>query len=251
MNAKDRFTGKADTYARFRPDYPAAYLDYLTSACGLGRGSRVADIGAGTGILSVQLLERGFTVYAVEPNADMRAQAETRMSADPGYTSVAASAEETGLAAGSAELVTAAQAFHWFDKPRFRAECQRILKPGAYVSLVWNSRDPNSGFIQENLEICRRLCHGFAGFSGGLQEDRSDFYSFYQDGKFEFRQFSHPLTYDLQGFLGRNLSSSYAPGPDGENYRPFVEQLTELFNAYSEDGLLQMPNLTNSYLGRV
>ncbi len=129
-----RFTHRVEDYIRARPSYPAAALDVLAEACGLGPDSAVADIGAGTGIFTELLLAHAGTVYAVEPNDAMRAAAETHLAHRPGFVSVAGTAEATGLAAGSVDLVTAAQAFHWFDPDRTRAEWQRILRPGAAAS---------------------------------------------------------------------------------------------------------------------
>lgn len=158
LGKANQFTGKASAYEKHRPNYPQACIDFIISAAGLKRGNVVADIGAGTGIFSRQLSESGLQVMAVEPNADMRAQAE-KMLADYSNTVVLpGSAEETGIAAGSVRLVIAAQAFHWFDAAKFRAECKRILVPGGRVALIWNSRDLESPLVQETAGICRRFC---------------------------------------------------------------------------------------------
>lgn len=82
MNNTDRFTGKARAYAQGRPDYPASVVGLLTRES-RRENPRLADIGSGTGILSRAMLERGWTVYGVEPNDDMRKEAEKRLSAFP------------------------------------------------------------------------------------------------------------------------------------------------------------------------
>ena len=111
MNNTDRFTGKARAYAQGRPDYPASVVGLLTQES-RRENPRLADIGSGTGILSRAMLERGWTVYGVEPNDDMRKEAEKRLSAFPRFHSVAGTAERTGLPGASVDLVTAAQSFH-------------------------------------------------------------------------------------------------------------------------------------------
>lgn len=125
MKSKDntrRFEAKAALYLQFRPAYPEAYFDYLLSKTQLMPEDAVADIGSGTGIFSRQLLERGLSVYAVEPNSNMRSKAEQQLGANPRFFSVPGSAEHTFLADSSVALVTAAQAFHWFDQKKFGAE---------------------------------------------------------------------------------------------------------------------------------
>nr|WP_325050010.1 methyltransferase domain-containing protein [Cohnella faecalis] len=72
MNSKERFTDRVDHYVQYRPSYPGAAIDYMYDAAGLGSNSIVADIGAGTGIFTKLLLERGSEVIAVEPNEGMR-----------------------------------------------------------------------------------------------------------------------------------------------------------------------------------
>ena len=128
----ERFTDRVDAYVRYRPDYPSAALLLLEREAGLARGGRVADIGAGTGILSAMLLELGAEVFAVEPNDAMRAAAERRLCGTSGFHAVAGTAEATGLPDQSVDLVTAAQAFHWFDSLRARREFRRIARPGAW-----------------------------------------------------------------------------------------------------------------------
>ena len=86
------------------------------------------------------LLENGNRVFGVEPNADMRQAGEEYLAKYPNFTSVTGTAENTGLADHSVDLVTAAQAAHWFDREKALREFQRILKPGGYVALLWNDR---------------------------------------------------------------------------------------------------------------
>ena len=251
MKSADKFTNKAEIYAKYRPSYPLEYIEYLISEAGLNENCIIADIGSGTGILSRQLLERGLTVIGVEPNDDMRTVAEQTMKTDSRFISVKATAENTTINDKSIDLITVAQAFHWFDMEQFRLECQRILKQDGRVALVWNSRDGSSDVNKESAEICQKYCPNFKGFSGGMEETPIVFQQFFKDGKYEFKYFRNDLRFNLDGFLGRYLSASYSPKKTDKEYKPFITALSNLFEKYSKDGEIVIPNITRSYLGRV
>jgi DNA-binding transcriptional MerR regulator/ubiquinone/menaquinone biosynthesis C-methylase UbiE len=247
----DKFTGKSSAYKQFRPSYPKQYIDYITKNAFLNSHSSIADIGSGTGILTKELLELGYSVIAVEPNADMRNQAEMELGMMQNFLSINATAEHTTLQANSIDLVTVAQAFHWFDKAMFQLECRRILKKTGLVALVWNSRDYNSVVVRENSNICMKYCPKFKGFSGGIDNQINVFDHFFNNGEYEYRLFQNPLKYDLNTFIGRNLSGSYAPTQTDEQYSDFIMAITELFYKYSKNDILTLPNITRSYLGKV
>ncbi len=249
-----KFDGKGEIYAQFRPSYPQSFMDDLFSGVGLHTQTVFADVGAGTGKLTKQLLEKGSKVYAVEPNADMRKIAEMDLGGFPNFVSVNGTAENTTLPRESVDCVTVAQAFHWFDRARFRQECRRILKPGGTVVLVWNSRDGESALVQENDRVNQQYCPNFKGFSGGMrgaQEGDETAFSDFFDGEYVSKRFLNPLQFDEQGFVGRNLSASYAPKPSDCNYDAYVAALKALFRNYESGGTLLMPNYTVCYIGKV
>ena len=156
MNTK-RFTGKAELYRKFRPSYTQELFQYLYSPqVGFSQDSVIADIGAGTGIFTRLLLERGSKVYAVEPNADMRETSKNDLAEYKNFVSVNASAENTGLDEASVDFITAAQAFHYFDREVFKQECRRILRPGGKVVIIWNDVDKYSELIQKNGNIIEK-----------------------------------------------------------------------------------------------
>lgn len=243
------FTDKAEVYRKFRPTYPARYLDYLIKTCHLGSSATVADIGAGTGILTGQLLERHLHVIAVEPNDAMRAAASEHLGRQSALTLQCGTAEHTGIAARSVDAVTVAQAFHWFDPDAFRTECRRILKDGGMVSLVWNNRG-HDAIAAECHEICKRYCPSFHGFSGKDGVQREATAAFFTRGC-DIQTFENDLTYSREAFIGRYLSTSYAPTPQEEAYEPYTRELDEFFDRHSRCGLLSFPNITTSYTGRV
>src|SRR5213595_654680 len=124
-----RFSNRVENYIKYRPGYPDAVIDLLTEECRLTQQSIIADIGSGTGILSELFLKNGNSVFAIEPNAAMRRTAEDLLRKHPKFTSIDAAAEATTLDIASVDFVTAAQAFHWFDRKNARKEFARILKP--------------------------------------------------------------------------------------------------------------------------
>src|SRR6478672_1548569 len=109
----ERFGDRADEYAKFRPGYPAPMLGFLRDI--VSPPAVVADIGSGTGILTRQMLDNGYEIYAVEPNGPMRSEAERTLGGRPGFHSVLGTAEATTLPDGTVDLITCAQAFHWFN----------------------------------------------------------------------------------------------------------------------------------------
>lgn len=246
----EKFTGKADIYARFRPDYPEALIRDLIHENDLDGSSAVADIGSGTGILTGQLLDNGLNVTAVEPNADMRHVAETRLRRNPRFTSVTGTAEQTGLKSGTIDLITVAQAFHWFDPDKFGKECRRVLKNGKRVALIWNSRVAEDPLTRESETVCRRFCPEFDGFSGGTGDESLRLDSFFRNG-YVVKTYDHPLKYNLKTFIGRYLSASYAPKPADRNYRLYIEALNRLFQKFSREGLIAFPNVAECFSGRI
>jgi len=247
---ESKFDKMGEVYAKFRPTYPQAFIEYLHSHVGIGKESVVADVGSGTGILTKQLLDLCEKVFAVEPNADMRTVAENDLSGYKNFVSVNGTAESTTLQDNSINFITVAQAFHWFDRVKFKAECNRILKPTGKVILVWNSRDLNVQSVKDSDEINRKYCPNFKGFSGGVDSFENNFAGFFT-GKYESRAFQNDLTFDLDGFIGRTLSGSYALKESDESYPAYISELTECFNKHAVNGQMIMPNNTESYVGIV
>jgi SAM-dependent methyltransferase len=130
MSFKDHFSTKSGDYAAYRPTYPHALVDYLAGLC--PQTDLALDVGCGTGQLSVLLADRFERVIATDASAPQieKAQAHDRVEYH------VAKAEQSGLAAASADLITAGQAAHWFNLDAFYAEVRRVGKPGAVLALI-------------------------------------------------------------------------------------------------------------------
>jgi len=252
MDSTKKFSGREEIYAKYRPQYPEEYIGYLIRECDLNKNSLIADIGSGTGILSLQLLKHDLNVIAVEPNDDMRGIADQLLSAYPNSISKNGTAENTAIENKSIDLITVAQAFHWFDVNKFKTECQRILKPNQKVALVWNNKIPENDIEKELSQINYKYCPNYKGISGKVYDITENIFEhFFRDGLYEFAEFQNPQYYDLEGFIGRNLSSSYAPKKEDENYSSFCSEIINLFEKYQHDGKIAYPYITQSYLGLV
>lgn len=250
MDTTGRFNGLADVYTAGRPAYAAGLIDHLYTRYGFREESVIADIGAGTGKLSERLLDRGSTVYCVEPNPDMRDEAIKALgSYDRAYV-IDGTAADTGLKDRSVDFITVAQAFHWFDPLLFKKECKRILRGDGLVCLIWNMRDMSSEVNVKNQEIFSRYCPRFKGFGGGIGQDDIRIRQFFAD-RYTYIEFDHPLVYDRETFICRCLSGSYSLQSGDAGYDRYREALCALYEQYAEDGQLVMANKTVAYLGKV
>lgn len=149
-SAADGYKRRAETYASARPSYHSAVVDRF--AVLYGRGV-VVEIGAGSGIFTRQLVDRGIDVSAIEPVAEMRAELHATL---PHLEALAGTAEDTGLADQSVDTLVVAQAFHWFDHAAALAEAARILRPGGHLVCVWNVRDDRVPWMRAYTEIVDR-----------------------------------------------------------------------------------------------
>lgn len=138
-SAGDGYRKRSETYRDARPSYHREVVDAVAVAIDSSLGSGITvDLGAGTGISTAALLERGLDVRAVEPVAAMRA----RLVEDLPEVAVAeGTAEAIPFPDGSAAAVVVAQAFHWFDHVPALAEISRVLAPGGLLITLWNVRD--------------------------------------------------------------------------------------------------------------
>jgi SAM-dependent methyltransferase len=249
----ERFTSRVGNYVKYRPSYPAQVLDLLVERCGLSAESRVADIGSGTGILTQLLLGRGAEVWGVEPNEQMRAAAERLLGSHARFHSVAGTAEGTTLPSASIDIITAAQAFHWFDASRARLEFARMLVPGGKVALIWNERPcAGSPFLTDYEALLVQHSSEYGEVSelrsraGNPESARKLF-----GNAFELVTFPNSQALSFQGLLGRLMSSSYAPEPHYPSYELIVAGLHEVFARHQRDGEVMFNYETRVYLGQL
>ncbi|HEX8162638.1 MAG TPA: class I SAM-dependent methyltransferase [Pyrinomonadaceae bacterium] len=245
-----RFDARVADYVAYRPSYPAGVVDFLRDGIGLAPGAAVADVGSGTGILSELLLGGGYEVVGVEPNDAMRAAAESRLKSYARFRSVKGTAEATTLGDGSADLITAAQAFHWFDAAGARAEFRRVLRPGGWVVLVWNMRRTDATpFLRDYEKLLREFGTDYAQVNcEQVSEDRiAEFFA----GDFASKSFDNFQSFDFAGLRGRLLSSSYVPLAGHPNHEPMLASLRRLFDAHQRDGRVLVEYDAKLYYGRL
>jgi len=250
MNPTGRFTGLAGLYARCRPTYPAAALDGIQNRCALGPGSLLVDVGCGTGISSRLFAQRGIRVLGIDPNAEMRTQAEATVLPNggpcPQYRD--GRAEATGLPDGEADVVLAAQAFHWFDPDAALREFHRILKPGGWVALMWNERDEADPFTAAYGAVIRSTPGAAAlEMSRGSAGNELLVHPCFEIGQRTL--YAHEQVLDEEGMLGRALSASYAPR-EPEQVNAFTADLCEVFARFQRDGQVALRYQTSVYTAR-
>jgi SAM-dependent methyltransferase len=249
-DSKERFSNRVADYVRYRPGYPRGVLDLLRDECGLTPASAIADIGSGTGILTKLFLDNGNFVYGIEPNAAMREAGEELLAAYPKFRSVAATAEATTLPEAAVDLVTAAQAFHWFHPPAARLEFARILRPGGFVAVIWNERKKDLGpFAEQYEQLLRTYGTDYARVSEAYPESQrmSELFG----GGFRHRTFPNEQTMDFAALRGRLLSSSYAPAAGHRNHEPMLADLRKMFDSHAVSGRVRFEYETHVYYGRL
>lgn len=250
-DAKERFTNRVEDYVKYRPTYPKEAIDFLYDKVGFRPESVIADVGAGTGIFSKLLLERGSRVFAVEPNDAMREAAVAALAAEERYSAVRGSAEETGLPSQSVDFVVCAQSYHWFDRELARAEFRRILKPGGKAVLIWNSRKTSGTPFLEQFERLL-LTYGTDYEKVGHKSITIETLKPYFAGEGpQLYTFTMEQQLDEESLAGRLLSSSYSPLPGTPKYEPMMKELRDIFKRNEENGVVVMEYVTELYAGEV
>ncbi|MBD5458810.1 MAG: class I SAM-dependent methyltransferase [Lachnospiraceae bacterium] len=244
------FNELADDYTVGRPIYAMDFIDSLYKQYGFNEDSMIADIGAGTGKFSKQLLDRGSTVYCVEPNDDMRNTAIKELGKYSGFHAVDGTATDTKLYDESVDFITTAQAFHWFDTLLFQKECKRIIRKNGLIFLIWNMRDMSSEMNQKSFEIFSKYCPKFKGFGGGIEQDDIRIQQFFGN-KYEYSEFDNPVSYDIDRFISRSLSGSYSLKKGDTDYDRYIEELHRLYEQYAKNDVLVMANKTIVYIGHI
>lgn len=246
-----KFTGKADIYQKYRPDYPDELYEYLCKYY-LPYGGVVADVGAGTGKFAKGFLSRKVTTFCVEPNADMARVLSQTYGDLPNFKLIPSPAEDIPLPEKSVDLITAAQAFHWFDAAAFYACCKKILKEGGVVALIWNMRDRDEAEQALYALDLKYYAHNFKGRSGGVfNGDNSSLREFFKDGYSKMRFENGAFSYTEEEFVGRRLTSSYALKEGDEKYGEYVDALKEHFKKFSAFGKYVEHIQTHLYYGRI
>jgi ubiquinone/menaquinone biosynthesis C-methylase UbiE len=228
------FTGLADAYSKYRPGYSDLVVSALIGSLGAPfSGARVADIGAGTGIFSRQLLDRNpASIVAVEPNEDMFEVGSA--GSRPNLRWLLGSAESTGLEASSIDLVTMASSFHWPNTQQALREFDRVLAPKGVFAALWNPRITERSEVESSID---RLLESEYGVSTRVSSGRSVFANELEETLREsglFGEVSYMHSLDVKRVKTSDYIGAWTSVNDiqsqlgAERFREFILQITEM-----------------------
>jgi SAM-dependent methyltransferase len=237
---KERFSAAADLYGRYRPSYPPALRDFIYELLppgGTPNGITIADLGCGTGISTRLVAGPKVRVIGIDPNREMLAEAARTTPAELAIEYRQGEATATGLPAHSVDLVTVAQAFHWFDIDPTLDELARILTPGGRCAVYWNLREQDgSPFLSAYDALLLRYSSEYGQVPRGEQL-LEELAAHPRLRPIRTADLPNLQPLDHQGFFGRVYSSSYVTHGVPAAERPaFDAALEELFARHARDG---------------
>lgn len=239
------FSSAASTYARIRPSYARRSVgSLLETVRDIGPRARVADVGAGTGILTGQLSRAGIDCVAVEPLPAMARQLRLAL---PEVSVALGVAEALPLADACVHAYTAAQAFHWFDPGAALDEAARVLAPGGWLFLIWNVRDETVPWVA----ALTALVESRAG--GRPYEDHRDgsiealVAASRRFGAVEASRHPNPVPAGVEAVVDRVRSTSFVASMDREPREALVAETRELLAEHGLVGEFAYPHETLSY----
>lgn len=244
LNPLTRFSNRASYYAQYRPSYPEQAINLLLEGLGNPAELIAADIGAGTGISARLLAEKQVQVIAIEPNLPMRQAATPH----PLVEFREGTSETTHLADHSVDLVTAFQAFHWFNPEPTLKEFKRILKPSGRLAIVWNHRNRNDPFTQGYSSILKAASKDHPAEKEKRKRVMDVAQNSDQFKNWRYLAIAYQQKLDLNKLIGRTQSASYIP-TEGEAAEQIITDLETLFQRWvDEQGFVYLVYRTDVYL---
>jgi SAM-dependent methyltransferase len=241
MLTTERFTGRVENYRLHRPRYPQEIVDLFLNECDLTADKQIADIAAGTGLLSEIFLQRHYSVIAVEPNDEMRTACNQLVEQFPRLHCVPGTAKTTGLPTASVDCVLVGQAMHWFDLKRTREEFVRILRLHGWCAVIYNNRRMEGDPFHEGYE---RILREFGIDYTQVQERHlsSDEIErrFFAPTPARRKAFANLQELSLEALEGRILSSSYMPKQGQARHEEMREAIATLFSQHQENGRVRL-----------
>jgi SAM-dependent methyltransferase len=243
------YQGKTESYSQFRWGYAPEAIARLCEISGLRAGDCVADVGAGPGTLGRHFLALGMQVWAVEPDAEMRAIAETQLGETPHFHSIPATAEETGLADASIDLIAVGRALHWFSAPYASAEFRRILRPAGWMAVL-QVVCTDSILLQAQRQL-RVAAYGFDAQRSKASRPAVCIEDYLGHSNWIRITASSLVEENFEDFFGRQQTFSDSPKPDHPLFDEFRQATYETFTLYAKDGLLPIPICTEILAGQM
>lgn len=244
---KTEFNNKAKDYAVGRPTYPEEILNKFKEL-GVNHSSTIADIGAGTGLLTHILCKLGCEVLAIEPNSEMLDECRNYCSNDTNIKYIAATAENTQLEDHSVDVITIAQAFHWFDKQLCRMEFKRILKDNGYIITIWNDMQEDTDFTKEYMNIIHKYEIKTTAGNTYFDPHKEKLNFFGQDYLKAYFDNWQRITEDE--LICNAVSLSYTPSKSDKDYEKFVNEIRNLFYRHQEKGKVKFHYKTEICIGQ-
>jgi len=247
LKPTERFSDRVANYINFRPSYPAELIERLRVECRLDSSSVIADIGSGTGKLSELFIQKNISVFAVEPNKEMREAADSLFGTSEYFSSVCGESADTTLSNSSIDLVTIAQALHWFEPVETKKELERILKPNGQLAIIWNERNTNAPFQKEYDQMLTELAPEYTMVNHRNITD-SDIDAFCSPRRINKFSFAYSQQFDLEGLIGRMNSSSYTPAFGTKEHDELNAAAERLFKRHEVNGEIEFYYDTKLYL---
>ena len=243
MDSTARFSDRVEAYLAGRPRYPreiVTHLERIGALPALPRRGVIADIGVGTGLSAEPFLAAGHRVIGIEPNAPMRAAGAEFLARYANFEVRDGTADATGLTDVAVDLVVAAQAFHWFDPRRFRAESLRILRPGGWAALKWNDRDLSATpFLSDYEDLLIEFGNDYRAIR--YRHQGTEAIPLYFDGRVPtVAEFRHQRRLDWSMLASLAGSASYLPAPGQPRHAELKAALRALFESHAEGGTIEM-----------
>lgn len=232
LHGPARFDGRASIFARSRPGYPSEAISAVLEDFGDPSSLRALDLGAGTGISTRLLADRGLRAVALDPNLEMLRAAASHA----GVTRLLASAESLPLPDGSIDLLTAFNAFHWFQPEAALTEFARVLRVSGRLALVWNDWDLRDPFTSEFFRLMQSYARDYP------PEDReAEVAPLYASSRFtdiQRSEFAYVHRLDLPTLTLRLQSMSFIPLEETD-WGAIFEELAALHARYAgSDGVV-------------
>lgn len=235
MDTKNLYSTKAEKYAKYRWDYAPNAIKSIIDIAQLAVNSCIADIGAGTGILTKHFIGKVQRIYAIEPNAEMRKILEYELGIAPSVSVINSSAEVTKLPQKSVDMIAIAQSIHWFDPEPARNEMLRILKNDGWLAIL---RNYGTGELDKSVGGLMIEKYG-ADFSTTIAKPKEKPIRFYyENDSFQKMTFPFQFQQNWEEFIGAITSASFMPDENHPLFNKLEDEAKKVFSEYSDNGNL-------------